>query len=80
MSARLRQRPLHLPAPLGAVAVQVEVPHLSRVATGAARQTLVDMAYEALRDGITSGVLLPGTRLREAALARHFTISTTPCA
>jgi GntR family transcriptional regulator, rspAB operon transcriptional repressor len=51
---------------------------LAGLATGAARQSLVDVAYEALRDGITSGALLPGTRLREAALARHFSISTTP--
>jgi DNA-binding GntR family transcriptional regulator len=46
--------------------------------TGAARQSLVDIAYEALREAITSGAMLPGTRLREAALARHFNISTTP--
>jgi DNA-binding GntR family transcriptional regulator len=51
---------------------------LSGLATGGARQSLVDVAYEALRDAITSGALLPGTRLREAALARHFSISTTP--
>jgi DNA-binding GntR family transcriptional regulator len=48
------------------------------VAAGGARQSLVDVAYVALRDAITSGSLLPGTRLREAALARHFSISTTP--
>jgi GntR family transcriptional regulator, rspAB operon transcriptional repressor len=51
---------------------------LSGLATGGARQSLVDVAYEALRDAITSGALLPGTRLREAALAGHFSISTTP--
>jgi len=51
---------------------------LPGVAPGASRQSLVDVAYEALRDAITSGALLPGTRLREAALARHFSISTTP--
>lgn len=51
---------------------------LSGLATGGTRQSLVDVAYEALRDAITSGALLPGTRLREAALARHFSISTTP--
>src|SRR3954447_22159089 len=45
---------------------------------GGARQSLVDIAYVAIRDAITSGALLPGTRLREAALARHFSISTTP--
>jgi DNA-binding GntR family transcriptional regulator len=55
-----------------------ELPPLSGLAPGGVRQSLVDIAYEALRDGITSGSLLPGTRLREAALARHFSISTTP--
>src|SRR5260221_7811391 len=53
-------------------------PQLAGLATGGARQSLVDIAYEALRDAITSGTLLPGTRLREAALASHFAISTTP--
>lgn len=48
------------------------------LAPGSARQSLVDIAYEALRDAITSGSLLPGTRLREAALAKHFSVSTTP--
>jgi DNA-binding GntR family transcriptional regulator len=47
-------------------------------ATSVVRQSLVDAAYVALRDAITSGALLPGTRLREAALAKHFSISTTP--
>src|SRR5438445_2952171 len=51
---------------------------LAGLPTGGARQSLVDIAYEALSEAITSGALLPGTRLREAALARHFTISTTP--
>jgi DNA-binding GntR family transcriptional regulator len=54
---------------------------LSRLAGGNAgqtRQSLVDIAYVALRDAITSGTLLPGAPLREAALARHFSISTTP--
>jgi len=51
---------------------------LPGVAPGGARQSLVDIAYVALRDAITSGALLPGTRLREAAVARHFSISTTP--
>jgi DNA-binding GntR family transcriptional regulator len=45
---------------------------------GGERQSLVDVAYVALRDAITSGAMLPGTRLREAALARHFSVSTTP--
>jgi DNA-binding GntR family transcriptional regulator len=53
-------------------------PQLAGLATGGARQSLVDIAYEALREAITSGALLPGTRLREAALASHFAISTTP--
>jgi DNA-binding GntR family transcriptional regulator len=51
---------------------------LTGLPTGGTRQSLVDIAYEAVRDAITSGTLLPGTRLREAALARHFAISTTP--
>jgi DNA-binding GntR family transcriptional regulator len=55
-----------------------ELPQLHGLATGAQRQSLVDIAYEAVREAITSGHLLPGTRLREAALARHFSISTTP--
>jgi len=53
-------------------------PQLAGLPTGGARQSLVDIAYEALRDAITSGTLLPGAPLREAALARHFAISTTP--
>jgi DNA-binding GntR family transcriptional regulator len=52
--------------------------HIAGLPTGGARQSLVDIAYEALREAITSGALLPGTHLREAALARHFDISTTP--
>jgi DNA-binding GntR family transcriptional regulator len=55
-----------------------DLPQLAGVAAGGSRQSLVDIAYVALRDAITSGALLPGTRLREAALARHFSISTTP--
>src|SRR5215471_17047222 len=51
---------------------------LAGLPPGGARQSLVDIAYEAIREAITSGALLPGTRLREAALARHFAISTTP--
>src|SRR5215467_1340620 len=51
---------------------------LAGLPPGGARQSLVDIAYEALREAITSGALLPATRLREAALARHFGISTTP--
>ncbi len=53
-------------------------PQLAGLPAGGAHQSLVDIAYEALREAITSGALLPGTRLREAALARHFAISTTP--
>ena len=51
---------------------------LAGVPIGGARQSLVDVAYVALRDAITSGTLLPGARLREAALAKHFSVSTTP--
>src|ERR1700730_263863 len=53
-------------------------PQLAGVAAGGARQSLVDIAYVALRDAITSGVLVLGSRLREAQLASHFSISTTP--
>src|ERR1700730_8872448 len=53
-------------------------PQLAGVAAGGTRQSLVDVAYVALRDAITSGVLVPGSRLREAQLASHFSISTTP--
>src|SRR5258708_16562460 len=60
---------------MGAMA---QSPQLAGLPTGGARQSLVDIAYEALRDAITSGTLLPGAPLREAALARHFAISTTP--
>lgn len=55
-----------------------DLPPLAGVGAGGAHQSLVDVAYVALRDAITSGELMPGTRLREAALARHFSISTTP--
>jgi DNA-binding GntR family transcriptional regulator len=51
---------------------------LAGVPVGGARQSLVDVAYVALRDAITSGTLVPGARLREAALAKHFSVSTTP--
>jgi DNA-binding GntR family transcriptional regulator len=56
----------------------VNLPPLAGLAVGGARRSLVDIAYLALRDSITSGALLPGTRLREAALAQHFSISATP--
>ena len=56
----------------------VEAAQLAGLSSGGARQSLVDIAYDALREAITSGAMLPGTRLREAALARHFAISTTP--
>jgi DNA-binding GntR family transcriptional regulator len=55
-----------------------DLPPLAGLAVGGVRHSLVDIAYLALRDSITSGALLPGTRLREAALARHFSISVTP--
>jgi DNA-binding GntR family transcriptional regulator len=55
-----------------------DVSALAGLAASGPRQSLVDVAYVALRDAITSGTLLPGTRLREAALAQHLSISTTP--
>ena len=55
-----------------------EAHQLTGLPTRGIRQSLVDIAYEGLREAITSGALLPGTRLREAALAHHFDISTTP--
>jgi DNA-binding GntR family transcriptional regulator len=39
---------------------------------------MVEVAYIALRDGVTSGSLPPGTHLRELALAQELSISTTP--
>ncbi len=51
---------------------------LAGVPSGGTRQSLVDVAYVALREAITSGTLVPGARLREAALAKHFSVSTTP--
>lgn len=43
-----------------------------------ARESLADMVYRILRDAIANGTFAPGFRLREAALARHFGVSTTP--
>lgn len=48
------------------------------LARPAARTSLADVVCRALREGITSGRLSPGVRLREVALARHFGVSTTP--
>ncbi|MBV9601917.1 MAG: GntR family transcriptional regulator [Chloroflexi bacterium] len=56
----------------------LESPELAELAVGSRRQSAVESAYVTLRDGITSGSLPPGTRLREVALARHLSISTTP--
>jgi DNA-binding GntR family transcriptional regulator len=64
-------------APTVKADLAAKLPPLASLAVGGARQSLVDIAYLALRDAITSGALLPGTRLREAALARHFSVSTT---
>ena len=55
-----------------------DLPALAGIAVTGSRPSLVDIAYDALREAITSGALLPGARLREAALAQHFSISTTP--
>jgi DNA-binding GntR family transcriptional regulator len=54
------------------------LPPLGQIAVDTDRHSLVDIAYLALRDAITSGELAAGTRLREAPLARHFAVSTTP--
>lgn len=40
--------------------------------------TLSDQAYRALREEITTGVLQPGQRLTERALADHLGVSPTP--
>jgi DNA-binding GntR family transcriptional regulator len=40
--------------------------------------TLSDQAYRALREEITTGVLKPGQRLTERALADHLGVSPTP--
>jgi DNA-binding GntR family transcriptional regulator len=53
-------------------------PELAGLTVGGAPPSLVDVAYVTLRDGITSGSLAPGTRLRELALSRLLSISTTP--
>jgi DNA-binding GntR family transcriptional regulator len=42
------------------------------------RGTLSDAVLHALREAITDGKLRPGTRLREVALARQFSVSATP--
>jgi DNA-binding GntR family transcriptional regulator len=54
------------------------LPQLGQIAVDTDRHSLVDIAYLALREAITSGALAAGTRLREAPLARHFAVSTTP--
>jgi DNA-binding GntR family transcriptional regulator len=41
-------------------------------------RSLVDGLHQALRQGITDGKLVPGQRLREVAIARHFAVSPTP--
>ena len=43
-----------------------------------ARQRLADAVADALRDAITDGALVPGARLREVPLAKHFGVSSTP--
>ncbi|MGH2562462.1 MAG: GntR family transcriptional regulator [Thermomicrobiales bacterium] len=42
------------------------------------RRRLTDVVCDALRDAITDGVLTPGARLREVALATQFDVSPTP--
>lgn len=42
------------------------------------RTSAATTIYFALREGITSGALAPGARLREIPLAHHFGVSTTP--
>src|SRR5688572_15573220 len=42
------------------------------------RESLADSVYFALRDAIANGVLQAGFRLREAALSKHFGVSSTP--
>lgn len=39
---------------------------------------LADSIYESLRDAICDGILKPGYRLREVALAQQFNVSSTP--
>jgi len=43
-----------------------------------ARRRLVDVVSDALRDAIADGMLAPGVRLREVALAERFGVSPTP--
>lgn len=40
--------------------------------------SLVDSIYESLRDAVCDGILKPGYRLREVALAQQFRVSSTP--
>lgn len=41
-------------------------------------QSVVDTVYEALTEGIVSGVIAPGDRLREADVAKRLGVSATP--
>jgi DNA-binding GntR family transcriptional regulator len=41
-------------------------------------ESLADSIYESLRDAVCDGVLKPGYRLREVALAQQFNVSSTP--
>ena len=43
-----------------------------------ARRRLTDVVSDALREAISDGMLAPGSRLREVALAKHFGVSPTP--
>jgi DNA-binding GntR family transcriptional regulator len=45
---------------------------------GLAADTLVDRAYRAVRDAITSGALSPGQKVTERGLAQQLSVSPTP--
>ena len=51
---------------------------LARLPILGPRARLIDVVHEALRDAIAGGVLPPGTRLREAAIAQQYGVSVTP--
>jgi DNA-binding transcriptional regulator YhcF (GntR family) len=51
---------------------------LQRLGPGPKRQTAHQYVVESLRNAIVEGVLTPGTRLIQAAIAEELEVSTTP--
>jgi DNA-binding GntR family transcriptional regulator len=52
--------------------------HSNGSATKAAPRAHTELAYDSIKDGITSGVLAPGEWLREYTVARSLGLSRTP--